>query len=343
MNRKKKALGFEINPTDSVVYSSFNPSIKKWNSLTARRCEDKNFWPSPFSSGLNYGLAVFEGMKAFRHKDGKIYIFRPHHHARRFIGSLKGLSMPPFPTEKFTEAVKRLVYINAKFVPEYRQGSLYIRPIAWGDKNLGFGHNPNLAYTAAFQCSPVGLYYTGDLKSIAVYIMREMTRAMPGGLGYCKVAGNYEISRMAKVIADKHGCGDALFLDGKTKTHIEEFGAANVFVVKNDALYTPPPSDTILSGITRKSIITLAKSVLRLKIYEQDIRVKDVTKMADEVFACGTAVAITPVGQIRDGKTIYTIGDGQTGQITKKLYDLLTGVQYGDIKDKFGWMEEVEK
>ncbi len=340
-NSEKKILEFEINPTDFVVYSSFNPSIKKWSGLSARRYEDKDFWPSPFSSGLNYGLAVFEGMKAFRHKDGKIYIFRPHDHAKRFVVSLKGLLMPPFPTEKFVEAVKRLAYANAKFVPEYRQGSLYIRPIVWGDKLLSIGRNPKLTYTAAFQCSPVGPYYAGDLKSIAVYITREMTRAMPGGLGYCKAAGNYEISRMAKVIAEKHGCSDALFLDGKTKTHIEELGVANVFVVKNDVLYTPLVGDTILSGITRKSIITLAKSVLRLKVNEQDILVKAVTKMADEVFACGTAAAITPIGQIRDGETIYTIGNGQPGKITKKLYDLLTGVQRGDIKDKFGWMQKV--
>lgn len=342
MAEEKKVLGFEISPTEYVVYSCFDPKTKEWERLITRLWDYKSFWPSPMSAGVNYGLSVFEGMKAFRHKSGEIFLFRPHDHAERFARSLEGLLMPTFPWMTFVNALKLLVRNNAKFVPEYRQGSLYIRPIAYGNDKLGFAFHPELSYTAVFWCSPVGNYYTEGLKPIAVYIMKNMTRAMPGGLGYCKASGNYEISRKAQFIAKQNGCQDALFLNGETKRHIEELGAANVFILKNNVLSTPLLRDTILPGITRKSIMTLASRELKMDVHEEDIRVRELKK-ADEVFACGTAAVITPIGKIKDGAKEYIVNNGETGPITRKLYDLLTGIQYGDIEDKFGWLEKVRQ
>lgn len=340
MIEKKKTPGFEITPTHSAVYSSFNPETGEWGPLTINLWEDKTFWASPMSSGLNYGLAVFEGMKAFRHKSGEIFLFRPNDHAQRFSRSLTSLLMPAFPPAKFIEALKLLLKFNKEFVPEYRQGSLYVRPIAYGNDKLGFAFDSKISYTCAFWCSPVGNYYSEGLKPIAVYLARNITRAMPGGLGNCKTAGNYGISRIAQFSAKKQDCQEALFLDGETKQHIEELGAANVFVIKKGVVYTPRLKDTILAGVTRKSIIILAESELRLDVCVKDITVKQLLQ-ADEVFACGTAAVITPIGEIKDGETIKTIGSGEPGEITRKLYDLLTDIQHGDREDRFKWLTKI--
>lgn len=337
MTGEKKVLGFEIKPTSWIVYSSFHPEANIWSGLVSMQPQNQSLWPSPMSAGLNYAHTVFEGMKAFRHQSGEIFLFRPRNHAERFGRSLKGLAMPYFPESKFLMAVQSVVVGNAEFVPNYREGSLYIRPIAWPGDKLGYGHYQKLPHTAAFYCSPVGNYYTEGLKPISVYVAREMTRAMPGGVGSYKCAGNYVISSMAKLLAEQNGCQDALFLDGKTQSHIEELGGANIFAIKNNVLYTPILRDTILPGITRRSIMTLAKAELRMKVCERDISVEQLAA-ADEVFASGTAAVITPIGSVKNGKTIYTINNGEVGQITIKLYDLLTGIQYGDVPDKFGWL-----
>lgn len=337
---EKKVFGFEITPTLQIVYSNFDPKTSKWSPLILSSWRDNTFWPSPMSAGLNYGLAVFEGMKAFRHQSGEIFLFRPKDHAERFSRSLRGLLMPEFPESEFLNALQLLALANASSVPKYRQGSLYIRPIAYGNDKLGFAFNPELSYTAAFWCTPVGNYYAEGLKPIAVYVMREVTRAMPGGVGWCKAGGNYEISRIAQFAAKQNGCQDALFLDGKTKKYIEELGAANVFMVKNSAIYTPRLGDTILPGITRKSIITLAKKELNLKVRVGNVSAEQLIE-ADEVFACGTAAVVTPINKLKDGGIMHTIGSGEIGEITKKLYELLTGIQYGDLEDKFGWLTKV--
>src|SRR3989338_8597917 len=249
MTETKKKLCFEITPTKYVVYSYFDSETKKWGPLIATHWDSKSFWPSPMSAGLNYGLTDYEGMKTFRHKSGEIFLFRPKDHAQRFSQSAKGLLMPPFPEQMFLGALQLLIRANEEskpVAPAYRQGSLYIRPIEYGLDRLGFAYYPELDYVAAFWCSPAGNYYTEGLKPINVYVTRNITRAMPGGVGYCKASGNYEISRKAQFLAKEKGCQDALFLDGKTKKHIEELGAANVFTVKNDALCTPLLRDTIL-------------------------------------------------------------------------------------------------
>lgn len=337
----EKKLGFEIIPTKYVAYSYFNPTTKEWWPPILITWDDRGFWASPMSAGLNYGVSVFEGMKAFRHKTDEVFLFRPQDHAKRLNRSLFGLAMPQFPEDKFMTALQLLVKTNADYMPEYRQGSLYIRPIVYGLDRLGVSYNPDVAYAAAFWCTPAGNYYTEGLKPIAVYVMKEMARAMPGGLGYCKASGNYEISRKAQLVAKEKGCQEALFLDGKTKKHIEELGAANVFVVKNGVVYAPLLRDTVLDGITRRSIMVLAKSELRLNVREKNISVKELQE-ADEVFACGTAAVITPIGKIKDGNKECAIGNGQVGEITKKLYELLTGIQYGEVPDKFGWLTKVK-
>lgn len=340
----KKKLGFAITKTDKVVYSCYDPKRKeagRWSPLIIKDWGDKSLYASPMSVGLNYARSVFEGMKAYRHKDGKIFLFRPEENAKRFANSLKGLLMPPFPEEDFLKAVKLLVRLNAKHVPGHREGSLYLRPVAWGNDGLGYAKHPETTFTVCFWCSPVGEYYSEGLQSIAVWIARGITRATPGGVGCCKASGNYEISTKAKELAGKEGCVDALFLDGKTETHIEELGAANIFVVKNNVLYTPFLRDTILAGIIRKSIIELAREELHLQVYEKDISVKGAIE-ADEVFVTGTAAIVTSIGEIKDGGKFYTIGDGEAGTITRKLYELLTGIQYGELPDKYKWLVAIK-
>ena len=340
MTGKKKGLGFEIRPISHVLYSTFNPEIRVWGPLIINKRNSPIFWPSPMSAGINYGLSVFEGMKAFRHKSGEIFLFRPRDHAERFCRSLRGLFMPEFPKLKFMRALYLLITLNSRHVPKYRQGALYVRPIAWGNDKLGFGYDSMLSYTTAFWCSPVGNYYTEGLKPISVWLARNITRAMPGGVGSCKASGNYEISRKAQLLAKEEGCQDALFLDGRQKQYIEELGAANIFIVRDGTVYAPLTRDTVLSGITRKSVANLAQFELRRPFCAGDISVESLLS-ADEVFATGTAAVVTPIGKIKDGKKEYVVGSGQAGPVTQKLYDLLTGIQYGDIEDKFGWLAKV--
>lgn len=339
---RKEALGFRLRETEKVVYSNYDPGTKEWGDLVLTDWNDKSFWPSPRSIGVNYAVSVFEGLKAFR-QNGKVYIFRLPDHAKRFNRSLSGIIMPSLPEDKFIAATKKLVKANIKSVPEYREGSLYIRVICYGGDGLGISFDPEVSYTAAFWCNPVGEYLSSQ--GISVWVYLKPPRATEGGLGSFKAAGNYLPVRVIKERAKKEGCDDALGLSEKRglfqRRFIQELTAANIFIVKDNALYTPLLKDTILPGITRASIMTIAKKKMLIRVFEKDITVKELLKF-DEVFCCGTAAIITPIVKVKYKGKMYIIGDGKPGGLTERLYDFLTGIQYGDKEDIFGWLTEVE-
>ncbi|MBI2624900.1 MAG: branched-chain amino acid aminotransferase [Candidatus Nealsonbacteria bacterium] len=334
--------GFGIKITKNIVYSIFNPGEKCWGPLIIKDYNDKEFWASPRSCALNYGVGIIEGLKAFRHKTGEIFLFRPDENAKRFNRSLEMIYVPIFPEEKFLEAVNLLVKSNSGFVPEHRNGTLYIRPVMYGNDQLGYSLDPEISYTAAFWCSPVGKYYGDDFGAMSLWLENEIVRAVPRGTGSIKASANYLLSRIANAKAKKNSCQETIFLDAKDRKYVEETGGTNIFLVKDGILSTPSlEQSTILAGITRKSIIFLAKEELGLEIQERNIA-KEELFFADEVFLCGTAAVITPVGSIKDENGFHFIFDGQAGKITKTLYNTLTGIQCGDIEDKYRWLLRID-
>ncbi len=292
---------------------------------------------SGLSTALHYGQECFEGLKAYRRKDGKVQLFRVIENARRFQTSCERLMMPVFPVERFIEAVKMTVKANIDFVPAYGfKDSLYVRPfmIGIGD-NLGLRPAPMFLFSIIV--SPVGSYFNGEVKPVDM-ITTDYDRAAPNGMGHVKVGGNYAASLMSQVHARKAGYADAIFLDPKTHTKIEEAGAANFFGITKDGTYITPKSPSILNSITNRSLKYLAKEVLNMKVIEGDIFIDDLSHL-EEAGACGTAAMITPIASIthHEKKHVFPYHE-QMGPYTRKLYDILSGIQYGDVEDPLDWV-----
>ncbi len=292
---------------------------------------------SGVSTSLHYAQECFEGLKAYRRKDGRIQLFRVLDNAKRFQLSSEYLMMPTVPVEKFVEAVKRVVKANQDLVPRYGfKDSLYIRPfmIGVGD-NLGLRPAPEYMFVVIV--SPVGSYFDGESKPVDL-VVSEYDRAAPHGTGHVKVGGNYAASLFAQSKARKQGYADCIFLDPISHTKIEEVGAANFFGITFKNEYITPKSPSILNSITNRSLKYLAKEVLGLDVIEGDIYI-DQLHVLKEAGACGTAAVITPIGSIthQDKKHVFPTST-HMGEYTKKLYDLLTGIQFGDEKDPQGWI-----
>lgn len=332
--KPKPKLGFKLKKTKLVMYSIYCPEKKRWGPVFGAAWNDRRYWASPWSAAVNYARSVIEGVKAFGHEDGQVFIFRPNANAKRLNNSLFGMLMPRFPEEKFIEAVYDVVKENIEFVPKYREGALYIRPVVFGGDGLGIALDPDLSYTTAVWSTPVGEYLQSD---ISLWVEREITRAMPGGIGALKAAANYPLALITRERAKKQGCHDAVTLDGQYVKYLQELTGANIFIVKNNILFTPIIGDTILPGITRDSLITLARNVLGLKVFEKRLTVEELLN-ADEAYCCGTAASVTSISRVKDGDKFYTIGNGKQGRITKILHNLLTGIQFGDHEDVFGWL-----
>ena len=292
---------------------------------------------SATSTSLHYGQQCFEGMKAYRRKDGKIQLFRPEDNARRFQMSCERMMMPAYPIDKFVEAVKKTVLANESFVPPYGfKDSLYIRPfmIGVGD-NMGLRPAPEYIFSVI--CTPVGSYFNGEVKPVDM-IVSDYDRAAPAGVGHVKVGGNYAASMYPQHYAKKAGYADCIFLDPKTHTKIEEVGAANFFGITSNKEYVTPKSPSILDSITNRSLKYLSEHILGLRVLEEDVEIRDLSRFV-EAGACGTAAVITPIGSITYEGKVHTFKANQTmGEYTKKLYDLLTGIQFGDVKDPAGWV-----
>ena len=294
------------------------------------------------ASALHYGQEAFEGMKAFRGKDGKIRLFRWEENAKRLESSANGVMMSVVPHELFLEALKKVVKLNERFIPPYGTGaSLYLRPLLIGT-GARVGVAPADEYLFMIFVTPVGPYFKEGFKPVALQIARDHDRAAPKGTGRYKVGGNYAASLTAGMEAHAAGYAAALFLDAKEKKYIDEAGPANFFAIKGNK-YITPQSETILPSITNKSLMDLARD-MGLEVEVRPVLVEELAGF-DEVGACGTAAVISPVGKIDDPDTghVYKYCEnGEAGPVSTKLFKRLQGIQYGEEVDKFNWTYVVE-
>jgi branched-chain amino acid aminotransferase len=333
MNIKWEELGFEFMPTRSNIRFTYENG--KWSEGKLFNTYDITM--SVASNCLHYGQAVFEGMKAFKGKDGKVRIFRPDENARRLISSCEHLLMATFPEEKFIEAVKTVLLDNLDYIPPYGTGgSIYIRPVMFGTTPQ-IGISSSLKYELVIMVVPAGPYYKGGIKPVNAMIS-DYDRAAPLGTGTIKCAGNYAASLYPTKIAKNAGCAVGLFLDPKTHEYIDEFGTSNFFAITKDNKYVTPESPSILPSITNKSLMTIAED-LGLTVERRPIHVSELADFV-EVGACGTAVVITPIGKIFHGDKVYEYSS-EIGPVSRKLYDTITGIQYGEVADMHNWTLEL--
>lgn len=300
----------------------------------------------PASSVLHYGQAIFEGLKAYRQPDGSIKTFRPEANAERMQRSAERLAMPTLPVEDFIEALRMLVDIDRAWVPEAGgENSLYLRPFMVATEP-SLGVRPASRYTFFVIASPAGPYFSGGINPVSVWLSEDYVRACPGGTGAAKFAGNYAASLLAQAQAAKQGCDQVVWLDAIEHKYVEEMGGMNLFFVYgtgSDArLVTPALSGSLLPGVTRLSLLQVAKD-LGYEVSEELVSTQSWREDAEsgalsETFACGTAAVITPVGQVKSTHGNFSVGGGQPGEITMQLRRTLTGIQAGTLADTHGWM-----
>lgn len=299
----------------------------------------------PATSFLHYGQAIFEGFKAYRHPDGSIHTFRPEQNARRFQRSATRLALPELPEEWFLGLAEELIRTDREWVPSGGESSLYLRPLMLGTE-VALGVKPSAEALFLILASPAGSYFAGGVKPVTIWLSQEYTRAAPGGTGAAKCAGNYAASLIAQQEAIANGCDQVAFVDAAEHRWVEELGGMNLFFVRDDgSIVTPELTGTILEGVTRDAILTIAGE-LGYKVEERHVDVDEwKAGVADgtvsEVFACGTAAVVTPVGRLkwRGGEAVT--GDGGTGPVTQKVRDTLLDVQYGRAEDVHGWLRRV--
>jgi branched-chain amino acid aminotransferase len=294
---------------------------------------------SPASTVLNYGQGLFEGMKAYKTDGGRILLFRPEKNAERAAKGCLRLSMPEIPKNVFMDAVKKVVNDNSDYIPPTEKGALYIRPIIFGSAE-GLGVAPSTEYTFIIYCSPVGPYFKGGLSPIKLIVSTDYHRAPLKGTGGVKAIGNYVPGMLPSGNAKKMGFAEIIYLDAAEEKYVEEVGAANFFAIKDGNIITPELTGSILPGITRDSVIRIAKEKLGMNIEERRISIDEVME-ADEVFCAGTAAIISPIGSIKYNNKEHIFSNGDVGNITRKLYDILTGIQFGTDSDPFDWILEL--
>ena len=331
-------LSFSYMKTDYNVRCTFRDG--KWGEIEV--CTDENITLHMAASCLHYGQEIFEGQKAFRGKDGKVRLFRIEENAKRMRNSAMGIKMEPIPIDLFVEMSKKVVELNARFIPPYGSGSsLYLRPLEIGITPR-VGVNPATEYTFIIFVTPVGPYFKEGFKPTKVAIYREFDRAAPLGTGRWKVGGNYACGMGATAKAKANGYSAALFLDPKEKKYLDECGPANFFAIK-DGVYITPKSGSILPSITNMSLRTIAEE-LGLVVERRHVRLDEIDTF-DEAGACGTAAVISPIHKIQDretGKEYVISKDGKPGPWSIKMREMLMGIQYGEIEDKYGWCTIVE-
>ncbi len=300
----------------------------------------------PAAAVLHYAQEVFEGLKAYSTANGGASLFRPDANARRFAQSAVRLAMPPLPEELFVDSVKRLVVADRDWLPTAAGGSLYIRPFMFATEAF-LGVRPSAEYTYMVIASPVGSYFKAGAATVTVWASQEYTRAASGGTGAAKCGGNYAAGLLAQAEAARHGCDQVVFLDAAERRWVEELGGMNVFFVFDDgSLSTPPLGGTILPGITRDAVITMARRDGRL-VREQPYAFEQWREDAAsghlrEAFACGTAAVITPIGAVKTPDGSFAIGGGTVaGEVTVGLRTALTDLQRGVSADPYGWVQHV--
>jgi branched-chain amino acid aminotransferase len=331
-------LNFSYLKTDYNIRCYYRDG--KWGELEVSSSETINIHMA--ATCLHYGQESFEGLKAFKGKDGKIRVFRMIENAERMINSAEGLLMAKVPTELFIAAVTKAISLNKEFVPPYESGaSLYVRPLLIGS-GPKVGVSPADEYLFLVFVTPVGPYFKAGFKPTNMMITRQYDRAAPLGTGNMKVGGNYAASLRAGHLAHEKGYSAVLYLDSREKKYIDECGPANFFGIKNNT-YITPESKSILPSVTNKSLVQLAAD-MGMTTERRPILLEELETF-EEAGACGTAAVISPIGRIDDldtGKSYQFSKDGNPGAVCEKLYNKLRAIQYGDEPDKFGWVTVID-
>ncbi len=334
-------LGFGTEFTDRMFLQEFKGG--QWQ--TGRIMPFQNFSLSPAALVFHYGQAIFEGLKAYKHPDGSVALFRPEKNAQRFHRSAKRMMMAPVPEEFFLESVEKLVALEHEWIPRKLGTSLYIRPTMIATQAV-LGVKPSEEYYYFIILSPSSAYFKEGFSPVKIMVSDKYVRAAVGGVGDAKTAGNYAASLYAGYLAKKEGYSQVLWLDAKENRYVEEVGAMNIAFVMDDIIYTPPLRGSILPGVTRDSILKLAPD-LGYKVKEEALAIDVIEEAAKsgnltEVFGMGTAAVIAPVGELKYKDDVMVINNGEIGKITKDLYSNLTGIQYGTLDDPYGWVKKIQ-
>ncbi len=330
-------LGFGKIFTDHMFVMDYTEG-KGWHD--ARIVPYQNLSLAPSAMVFHYGQEMFEGLKAYKGVDGNVYLFRPDMNAKRTNNTNERLVIPQLPVEDFVEAVRAVVDVDRDWVPTDPGTSLYIRPfIIATDEFLGVA--PSKTYLFIIILSPSGAYYESGLEPVGIWIEDEYVRAVKGGMGFAKTGGNYAASLIAQVKAHDDGYSQVLWLDGVERKYIEEVGSMNIMFKIAGKVVTPMLNGSILPGITRDSILTVCRD-WGYEVEERRISVEELVAAAkdgtlEEVWGTGTAAVVSPVNKLRYEDEVMLIGDGGIGELTQKLYDELTGIQWGKLEDKRGW------
>ncbi len=334
--------GFGQVFTDHMVTARYSPE-DGWHD--ARLTAYQPLSLDPATSALHYGQAIFEGLKAYAQPDRSVALFRPEQNARRFQRSARRLAMAEVPEQLFLDAVRALVDADRDWVPSKEGEALYLRPLEFAlDPFLGV--RPSRDYQFIVFASPAGAYFPGGVRPVSVWLSTEYVRAAPGGTGEAKCAGNYAASLVAQAQAAEQGCDQVVWLDAVEHRYVEEMGGMNLYFVYADGrLVTPALTGTLLPGVTRDSILTLGAD-LGLDVQERRITTEEweagcADGTISEVFACGTAAVVTPVGEVKHRSGSFPVADGQPGALTMKVREALLGIQQGTAPDPHGWMQRV--
>ncbi|WP_315706689.1 MULTISPECIES: branched-chain amino acid aminotransferase [unclassified Bradyrhizobium] len=333
--------GFGRVFTDHMAVVRYTDA-KGWHD--ARIIVRSHFPLDPAGAVLHYAQEIFEGLKAYKRDDGGVNLFRPDANAKRFWNSAERMAMAPLPEDLFIEAVEQVVRIDRDWIPG-GEGSLYLRPFMIANE-VFLGVKPSGEYLFAVIASPVGSYFKGGPAPVSIWVSEKYTRAAVGGTGGVKCGGNYAASLRAQAEAIEHGCDQVVFLDAVERRYVEELGGMNVFFVFDDGSLSTPPLGTILPGITRDSIITLARdagTVVREEPYTIDQwRADAKSGRLKEAFACGTAAVISPIGKVRSASGDFLISGGEAGPVAMGLRKKLVDIQYGRSPDPHNWIREVK-
>jgi branched-chain amino acid aminotransferase len=355
---------FEVRPHPSPVSDAerqalmVNPGFGRVftdHMVTIRYAEGKGWYDAqvgprgpipldPATAVLHYAQEIFEGLKAYHSADGGVTMFRPDANSARFRASADRLAMAQLPDELFLGSLEELIRIDRAWVPTNEDGSLYLRPFMFASE-VFLGVKPSSEYLYCLIASPVGSYFSGAPKTVSLWVSQGYTRAAPGGTGAAKCGGNYAASLVAQAEAIDNGCDQVVFLDAVEREYVDELGGMNIFFVYDGELVTPPLSGSILPGITRDAILTLAGEQ-GLKVVEEPYpmarwRADAESGALKEAFACGTAAVITPVGSVKAPDFTVQVGDGQPGEVAMGLRARLVDIQRGRAEDRYGWVHRV--
>ncbi|MFQ6676994.1 MAG: branched-chain amino acid aminotransferase [Fidelibacterota bacterium] len=332
------SLGFDFVETKSMFKAVSNKN-GSWEN--GGLIPSGNILISPAASVLNYGQGVFEGMKAYQTSKNRVVLFRPEMNAKRFSVSLKRLCMPGIDVDYFINAVLETVQDNIDYVPPFGRGSLYIRPIAWGTAPT-LGVKPAEKYTFMIYVCPVGSYFKGRVKPLNLKVAYGYHRAAPKGIGNVKAIGNYSASLYPLSQAKNMAFDEVIYLNAGNENMVEEVGSANVFALSGNILKTPKLAGSILPGITRNSVLTIAREKCGLNVQETDLSLDELLS-SDEVFCTGTAVVVTPVGKITCKEKVHLIHNNKMGPITEKIRKTILGIQGEELEDSFEWLYEIDR